>query len=59
MNGYKVFYNGDSIEVFAESSYAAQQTAVEYWRVKKNKRHMISVVLCEVDGEQITHTPDF
>lgn len=57
MNGYKAFYNSKSIEVYAETSYAAQQLAADKMKVRKNQQHLITVMLCEKDGEQVTHMP--
>ena len=54
--GYSCFYNGKKIEVYAKSSFAAQQEAAKIFKVKENKRYLISVVLCELGGgEQVTH----
>ena len=59
MNGYKAFFNGKETEVTADTSYEAQQKAIEFFKPRKSKAHMVHVVLCEKDGEQITHTPTF
>lgn len=63
MNGYKAFYNGKSIDVYAETSYSAQTKAVELFKPPKSKRHMVHVVLCETNtngpdepGEQVIHS---
>lgn len=56
MNGYKAFYRGKSIEVFAESSYRAQTKAAASFKAKNSWE--ASVVLCELDGEQVTHRPE-
>ena len=58
-NGYIAFYNGNQTEIYAESKYAAVLKAEAYFKPKKKDAHMISVVLAEIDGEQVTHTPDF
>lgn len=54
--GYLAFYNGKQAEVWADSQYAAKQLAIVYFKVRKSQQHMVSVVLCEKDGEQVTHT---
>lgn len=59
MNGYKAFYKGMSIDVYAETSYQAQQKAAEKFKAKK--RYEVSVYLCETDvvdgkGKQYTHS---
>jgi len=51
MNGYKAFYRGKTIEVYADTSYAAQQKAATILKVKKS--YEITVVLCEKKGEQV------
>ena len=57
MNGYKCFYNGKSIEVYADTTYAAQLKAAKILKVKKT--YQVNVVLCERDGDQVVHTADF
>lgn len=57
MNGYKAFYRGKSIEVEAETSFAAQTKAAEQFKAKKSWE--VTVVLCEKEGKQVTHNPDF
>lgn len=54
-NGYKAFYKDKTIDVYADSSYMAQVQAAELLKVKPNNRYQVTVVLCTVDGEQITH----
>jgi hypothetical protein len=56
MNGYKAFYNGSTAEIEAESLYAAKVKAVAHFKAPKGKAHMVSVVLCEKDGEQVSHS---
>ena len=53
MNGYKAFYKGKTIEVMADSSYQAQLKAAQVFKAKK--AYEITVMLCEVNGEQIIH----
>jgi len=60
MNGHVCFWNGKRCEVYADTSYAAQQLAVtEFQRGtrKKVKGYQVTVTLCEKAGEQVTHTP--
>ena len=57
MNGYLAFYNDKKIEIYAESLYAAKLKAVAAFKVKPKKAHMVSVVLCEKDGEVVVHNP--
>lgn len=53
--GYVAFYAGKRTELYADSLYAAHLKAVEHFHPPKSKRHMVSVVLAEVDGEEVTH----
>ena len=57
MNGYLAFYKDEKIEVYAETSYKAQCKAAEVLRVKPNRQYMITVALCEKDGEPVLHSP--
>jgi len=54
MNGYKCFYKGKTVEVYADTSYAAQQKAAAIFKVKKS--YEITVVLCEKRGEQVVQS---
>jgi len=51
------FYKGKKTEVYAASSYEAQQKAAQVFKVKKS--YDVTVVLAEKDGKQVMHTPDF
>ena len=53
MNGYKAFYKGRELEIYAATSYAAQQLAAAQFKVKKV--YEITIVLCEKAGAQVTH----
>jgi hypothetical protein len=55
--GYMAFYNGKKAEVWADTLSDAKERAVAYFKPAKSKRHMVSVVLCETNGEQVTHNP--
>jgi hypothetical protein len=57
MNGYICFYNRKRIEIYAETLYEAKKKAIIEFKVKKNKEHMISIILAEKDGEEVIHTP--
>lgn len=54
MNGYKAFYRGKQTEVYANSSYEAQQKAAQFFKAKKS--YEVTVMLCELDGKQYAHT---
>ena len=59
-NGYKCFYNGKDIDIYADSMYGAQQLAtVEFQKTagrKKVKEYQVNVVLCELNGKQYAHS---
>lgn len=57
MNGYVCFYKGKKIEVYAETSYEAQQKAVAQFKAKKS--YDVTVMLAEKQGEQVIHAADF
>ncbi len=57
MNGYKALYKGKWLEVYAETSYQAQQQAAKLFKAKK--AYEVTVILCEKGGLQVTHTADF
>jgi len=61
MYGYVCFWNGKRIELYAETSYKAQQLAQEKFQAtagrKKVKGWDISVILAEKNGEEVTHAP--
>lgn len=56
MNGYKAFFNGKTHDVSADTLLQAKEKAIEHFKPRKTQRHMVSVVLCEKDGEQVTHS---
>lgn len=53
MNGYIAFYKGKKLEVYAASSYEAQQKAAALFKARKS--YEVTVVLAEKDGQQVTH----
>lgn len=55
MNGYLAFYKGKRLEVYAETSYQAQEKAAKEFKAKKS--YQVSVMLAEKDGQPITHDP--
>lgn len=56
MNGYIAFVEGKRHEVYAQTlAQAAEQARALY---KGRKRHpSVNVMLAEVDGEPVVHTP--
>ena len=55
MNGYKAFYKGKELEIYANSSYEAQKLATAQFKAKKS--YDVTVILCEISGFQIIHNP--
>lgn len=56
MNGYIAFYGSQQIPVYALTQYAAKCIAVAKFKAPKSKAHLVSVMLCEKDGEPVTHS---
>jgi len=56
MNGYKCFYKGKTVEVYADTSYSAQLKAATIFKAKKS--YEVTVVLCEKKGEQVVQSCD-
>ena len=54
MNKYLAIYKGKRIEVTANTSYEAQQKAVEQFKAKKS--YQVDVYLTELDGKEYVHT---
>jgi hypothetical protein len=54
MNGYKCFFKGKTIEVEANTSFDAQKIAAAKFKAKKS--YDVTVVLCEKNGKQVTHS---
>jgi hypothetical protein len=64
MNGYICFYKGERFEVYADTTFAAQEQVVAQVkaknpRLKKIDYMRLSVTLAEKNGEQVTHVADF
>tara|TARA_R110000851_G_scaffold60763_6_gene139933 strand:+ start:309 stop:518 length:210 start_codon:yes stop_codon:yes gene_type:complete len=55
MNGYIALYKDKKIEVYAETSYAAQCKAAA--ELKAKKQHEVSVYLVEKAGEPVVLDP--
>lgn len=56
MNGYICLWRGKRVEVYANSTYAAQQKAAELLKTKKT--YEITVVLAEKDGAPVVHVAE-
>lgn len=58
LNGYIAIYNNSKKEIYASSSYNAQNKAqIEFQKNsrKKIKGYDIIIVLCEKNDKQVTH----
>jgi hypothetical protein len=56
MNGYVCFYRGKRCEVYADTSFAAQEKAAQVLKARKSWE--VTVVLAERAGQQVEHTAD-
>ena len=54
MNGCKAFWRGKTVEVTAATSFEAQRKAAELFKARK--AYEVTVMLCEVDGVNVTHS---
>jgi hypothetical protein len=54
MNGYKAFYKGRELEVFADTQLQARDKAAVQFKARK--AYDVTVILCEKDGAQVTHS---
>lgn len=52
--GHICFWRNKRIEVYASTSYAAQQEAAK--RLGAKKPYEVTVILAEQDGVQVTHS---
>ena len=57
LNGYIGFYRDKQFEVYASTSYEAQQKIAADNKIKKT--YEITIVLAEKAGKQVVHTADF
>ena len=57
MNGYIAMYRGKKIEVYADSSYEAQQKAAKEFKAKKS--YEVSVYLCEKQDQTVLQSTSF
>jgi len=55
--GYIGFWRGQQKEVYATSSYTAQQELAKLFKAKKP--YDVTVILAEKDGQPVVHTADF
>ena len=59
MNGYVCFWKSQRIEVYANTTYEAQQKAKVIFGARCKKGYEINVVLAEKAGQPVVHTADF
>lgn len=53
-NGYKAFFKGRNVELYASSSRMAQDIAAAHFKARKTWD--VTVVLCEQGGEDVVHS---
>ena len=56
VNGYIAYYDGQQTEIYADTSYDAQKKAIDFFNPPESKKHTVTVMIAEKDGEQVTHT---
>ena len=54
LNGYVCFYRGKRTEVYAATSYEAQQKAAAYFKARKS--YDVTVVMAEKGGAPVVHS---
>jgi len=55
MNGYKAFYKGRTLDVYADTALAARDKAAQQFKARK--AYDVTVVLCErADGSTVSHS---
>ncbi len=55
MNAYIVFYGTKNTKIYANTSYAAHQKGVDFFRVPDKKHHLLSVHPAETkEGQAVT-----
>jgi hypothetical protein len=54
LNGYQCFYNGNTIDVYAETPLEARSIACKKLKLKMATE--IIVMLCELQGEEYLHS---
>lgn len=59
-NGYIAHWKGQTCEVSADTSYAAQQKATTVFQAKAGRRKVkksdVTVMIAEKDGEPVVHS---
>lgn len=54
LNGYVAFFKGKQTEVYAKTSYEAQQKAAAFFKARKS--YEVTVVLAEKGGAPVIHS---
>lgn len=60
MNGYICFWEQKREEVYADTSYAAQELAAAVFQSKTRKKvksYQIATLLAQLDGKTVVHSP--
>ena len=53
LNGYKAFYKGKTLNVYANTSLQARDKAAKLFKARR--AYDVTVVLCELAGSQVVH----
>jgi hypothetical protein len=53
-NGYIAFYKSKKVEVYADTTYEAQQLAAQHFKARKS--YDVTVMLAEKNGQPVTHS---
>lgn len=54
MNAYLIFFNGKQTKIYAKTLLEAKEKGIEHYRVPQKKHHMVSTILVEKDGQEVT-----
>jgi hypothetical protein len=57
MAKYQAFFQGRETTIEAEGLYSAKQKALAFFKPRKRDEGLVAVVLVEVDGQIVTHSP--
>jgi hypothetical protein len=55
MNKFIAVYQGERIEVYADTIWQAKQNAVKILSVPKKKQGLLSIMVSVVDGKGVLH----
>lgn len=56
MNGYIAFYDQRRLEIYADDYFKAKEMVLAQWKVPLHRRHLVTVLIAEKNGEQVEHS---